>query len=261
MPSTEGRDGGRFFVIHLQKTGGVSLLRRLQHHFGERAVYPDSSDGATQLEPVISVEHLRERLRTRGDEIKVITGHFPLCTVELVGGGFTTVTILRDPVERTLSYLRHHLKETPEDRDKRLEDVYADPYRFHGLVHNHMTKMLSLTADEARDWMQKVVEMFFVPQEQTAAWMLTQVEFTPERLERAKQGLASVDAFGFTERFEELCDDLSHRFGWDLGPPKHENESEPAEVSHELRARIAKDNAMDIELYEFAQRLYRTSSR
>ena len=40
----------------------------------------------------------------------MVTGHFPLCTTELLGGAFTTFTVLRDPVERTLSYLRHHRK-------------------------------------------------------------------------------------------------------------------------------------------------------
>ena len=219
-------------------------------------MYPDDSDESERGDAVISVHQLQERFRARGDEIRVITGHFPLCVAALLGGDFTTLTILREPVERTLSYLRHRQRDAPEDRDKSLEEIYEDPYRFDGLVHNHMTKMFSLTADEATTWMRWVSDAFARPPEETTAWILTKVDFTPQRLERAKEGLASVDAIGLQERFEEFCADLSRRFGWDLGPRLYENRSQPQQASRSLRARIAADNEMDVELYEFGRRLY-----
>ena len=30
----------RYFFVHLQKTAGTTLFRRLKHHFGAAAVYP-----------------------------------------------------------------------------------------------------------------------------------------------------------------------------------------------------------------------------
>jgi hypothetical protein len=237
-------DRGRFFVVHLQKTAGVSLRARLRHHFGPAGVYPDASDGwseersAASIEAVASIDHLRERYRVRRNAIRVVIGHFPLFVTELLGGDFTTLTILREPVERTLSYLRHHRALTPEDADKSLEEIYADPLRFHGLAHNHMVKMFSLTGEEP------------------GVSMLTRVEFTPERLEYAKERLATVSAIGVQERFEEFCEQLERGFGWDLGPPREMNKTGRADVSEEFRARIAEDNAMDIELYEFGCRLY-----
>ena len=246
----------RFFFAHVQKTAGTSLVTGLRHHFGEQAVYPRGSDAADRVESTISVDDLQQRFRARRDEIRVITGHFPLCTTEVLGGEFTTLTILRQPVERTLSYLRHHRQLNPEDRDKRLEDIYFDPYRFDALLHNHMTKMFSLSTEEAIAWMEKITKMFSMKPGEATSWILTKVEFTPERLERAKRGLASVDAIGLQERFDEFCADLSSRFGWDLGPSRHEARTKPEEVSEAFRARIAEDNAMDLELYEFAKRLY-----
>ena len=108
------------------------------------------------------------------------------------------MTVLRHPLERTVSYMRDHRRRTPEDAELTLEEVYDDDLRFHGLIHNHMTKMLSLTPEEMNEG------------------VLTRVEFTPERLERAKERLAGVDVVGLQEEFDSFCAELSARFGWSL---------------------------------------------
>ena len=101
-----------------------------------------------------------------------------------------------------------------------------------------MTKMLSLTLDEAREVGRSGVEI------------------TPQRLEQAKENLLSLDVVGVQERFEDLCDALNQEFGWGLGrEPAWANPSEPVAVSNALRERIAEDNAADIELYQLAQRV------
>lgn len=224
----------RFFFLHLQKTAGTALTRRLRHHFGDRAVYPGPGDGAPP-ESVLSVSHLLERWQARAPEIRMVTGHFPLCTTELLGTEFTTLTVLRDPVERTLSYLRHHREVTPEDGHRSLEDIYEDPVRFE-LVHNHLVKMLSLRPREMTDG------------------ALTPVEFGPARLAEAKQRLGTIDVVGFQHRFDEFCERLTRRFGWDLGPSIFMNRSDETAVAESFRARIALDNADDLELFDFALR-------
>jgi hypothetical protein len=224
----------RFFFVHVQKTAGTALLRRMKHAFGTEAIYPDGTDGE-QPDVVLVQEHLAERFAARRDEIRVVTGHFPLCVSEMLGADFTTLTVLREPVERTLSYLRHHRVLITEDRDVPLEEIYEDPFRFQGLVHNHMVKMFALT-----------------PETMTAG-VLTAVRFEPHHLELAKERLATVDVVGVQERFEEFCSELERRFGWDLGPPLFANRTEPVDVSDEFRARIAEDNALDVELFEYAR--------
>jgi hypothetical protein len=226
-------DPHRFFFLHLQKTAGTALWRRLRQQFDPESVYPGPDDGEPP-EAVLSVDHLVQRWKVRRDEIRVVTGHFPLCTVELLGAPFTTFTLLRDPVERTLSYLRHHREATADDRERSLEEIYADPIRFE-LLHNHMVKMLSLS-----------------PEEMTNG-ALTHVEFTGDRLVRAEQRLQGMSVVGFQEDFESFCAQLTARFGWDLGPPVFMNRTVPVDVSDALRARIADDNALDVELYEFAR--------
>lgn len=236
----------RFFLCHVQKTAGTSLFLGLHRVFHQRELYPNDTDGdLVHVAPQLSVPQLLDRWAERRDEIRMLTGHFPLCTAELLDAPFTTLTMLREPVERTLSYLRHHRKLTPGDRDKPLEAIYEDPFRFDGLIHNHMVKMFSLT-----------------PETMTAG-MLTEVDFTRAHLDRACEQLASVDHVGLQERFDDFWTMLQEDLDWDLGPTAHANRTGEADVDQAFRDRIAEDNALDVELYEFARRLVeeRTAAR
>jgi len=226
-------DGRRpYFFCHLQKTGGSSLIRRLQRHFGDDRVYP--RDDAEIARRAISVPDLVARW-SKGGGVDLVAGHFPLCTRELLGGGFVTFTLLREPVARTLSYLQHHRRLTPADRGKTLEEIYENRFRFNAFVHNHMVKMLSLTSDEM------------------TRGALTRVVFTPDRLERAKAQLATVDLVGVQESFDAFCAALSARFGFRLGAPVFVNRTEPVLATAAFQRRIAQDNALDVELYEMAR--------
>jgi hypothetical protein len=226
----------RFFFVHIMKTGGGSLRRRLIHHFGKVAVYPTIGLDGTDLEKAnVSIDYLRERLAVRGDQIRVITGHFALRTTELIEEPLTTLTLLREPVDRMLSLLRQRRRIQPSARDKTLEEDYES---MHGLGDNNMTKMLSLTPAEL------------------GATLFEGFGVNRGHLERAKEALVGIDAVGLQERFDEFCAALTARFGWDLGAPVTGVNATPAvEVSESFRARIAEDNSFDVELYEFAKRL------
>jgi hypothetical protein len=213
-----------------------------QRTFGPDAVYPRSDDGTDVLELGFSVPRLLDEWRTSSEDIRVIAGHFPLCTMELLDEDFITVTVLRDPVERTLSLLRHLRQRDYQYVDATIEQIYDEPERFpvsfRSELHNHMVKMFSLTPEEMTDG------------------ILTNVAFTPDRLERAKIALSTVEAIGFQESFDSFCAELHTRFGWGADRPKRRlNRTRPMDVSDALRARIAEDNADDIALYEYARSL------
>lgn len=232
-----GREPARYFLVHLQKTAGTALQRALHDVFDDRERYPGTGDG-TPPETVLSVPHLLERWNRRRGEIRFIAGHFPLCTTELLDAPFSTITVLRDPVERTLSFLRH-ARET-EAPGEGLEALYEDPVRFE-LVHNHMVKMLSLSVDEMTDG------------------ALTHVEFDDARLIRARENLRSIDVVGVQERYDIFCATLEERFGWHVDSTLTMNRtSKDGGAEFEtaaLRERIADDNAADLELYELAREL------
>jgi hypothetical protein len=223
-----------WFFVHLHKTAGTALLQRLRLAFGEDAIYPTVSDNWTHF-ATMNLDLLRQRFADGGHGIRVVTGHFPLCTTELLGTPFVTMTVLRDPVERTLSALRDMRERDAEHRGKSLEEIYADPIKFRCLIQNHMVKMLAMTCEEMTDG------------------FLTVLDLDAGHLERAKQNLVEhIDVWGMQEHFEEFCDDLTRRFGWDLGPPRFANRSTPCGAEGGLRERIAEDNRLDVELYQFA---------
>jgi hypothetical protein len=224
----------RWFFVHMHKTAGTALYQRLRHQFPPEAVYPTTADQQANL-ATLHLDLLCRRFDEHGDRIRVITGHFPLCTTELLGVPFTTMTVLRDPVERTLSALRDMRERDAAFHGKALDEIYADPVRFRSLIQNHMVKMLSITTDEMTDG------------------FLTAVDFDATHLERAKRNLVErIDVWGVQEHFEEFCGELVQRFGWDLGAPRFANRTKPFDTDQRLRARIATDNQLDVELYRFA---------
>jgi hypothetical protein len=232
----------RFFVAHMQKTAGTTLRDRLRASFTDEQIYPNATDGADPRVAVISVSHLRERWAIRGGQIRLLTGHFPVRTVELLGAPFLTMTILRHPVERTLSFLRHQAerRQRGANEDTPLVEIYEDPFRFAHMIQNHMVRTLSLSPDEMLEH----------------DGVLTPVPYTPDRLERAKEALAGLALFGLQSRFDEFCAELAERHGLAVGGPLRRNTTELVDVPDRFADRIAEDNALDMELYAYACRLY-----
>lgn len=230
----------RYFFVHLQKTAGTALFQRLRHQFDADAVYPMPQYQGT-AEAVLDVDLMIERVARHGDEVRVVTGHFPLCTVDRLPGTFATFTVLRDPVERALSFLRHQREQEPRFRDASLEEIYDDPICREALIRNHMVRMLSLSAAEMTDG------------------ALTLVTVDDARLAAAQRALHErIDVVGVQERFDAFCAALESRFGWDLGPPRFANRTAAVDVDDALRARIAADNEYDIRLYDVARDLVMT---
>ena len=229
----------RWFFVHMHKTAGTALYQRLHEHFPREAIYPRRAEQKAH-KASLHVDLLCRHFRERGRELRVIAGHFPLCTTELLGVPFTTITVLRDPVERTLSSLRDMRVREPIFRGQPLERIYEEPIRFQCLIHNHMVKMLSITPDEMTDG------------------ALTALEMGDGHLERARRNLVErLDAWGVQEHFDEFCAELTQRFGWNLGAPRFANRTKPFDASEVFRDRIVRDNALDVELYRYAVELRR----
>lgn len=243
------------FFVHVMKTGGTTVFRNLRENYALDELYPYRKldiqyDGKRlDIRHHLSMSYLVSLPEERRRRIRVYTGHFPYVAAELLGGDFTTVTILRDPMERTISLLRQFRRNVPWVNDptrqrpmasRSLDEVYEQPLVFEPLVHNHQTKIFSMRESDAPESYMDLIDI------------------DEARLALAKNNLAKVDVVGVTERYDDFLDEVEARFGWAVERDARANATPASEiqpVSESLRRRIADDNAIDVEFYEYAKQL------
>ena len=72
----------KFFFLHMQKTAGTSLYRHLREVFTDEQIapHPDQTD-----EPGINsdVDWLQRSMAERADEVRLVSGHFPVSYTHL----------------------------------------------------------------------------------------------------------------------------------------------------------------------------------
>jgi hypothetical protein len=247
--------------IHVMKTGGTTVMRNLRETYELDEIYPYRKldirydEGEVDIRHHLSVPYLVALPPERRRSIKVYIGHFPFVVRDLMGIEVQTATILRDPVERTLSLLRQFRRKQPWEEDVRdrrplaartLEEMYDHPLAFGPLIHNHQTKIFSMTA---ADHPQTYMDVIDIDQ---------------DRLELAKANLEQIDVLGIIEQYDQFLDEVEERFGWQIVRGVRKNvtpDSELAPVDPDLRRRIEIDNAIDIELYEHAKSLVASRRR
>jgi hypothetical protein len=236
----------RFFFIHVMRTGGTTFEQQLRRSFPRAQVYPDPDldfPGGDIMHH-LQVSYLLGLPADRLDAIRLFYGHFPYVVTEMLGGDLVTFTVLRDPVDRTISLLRVMREQRAAWHELTLEQIYDDANMFPRLVHNHQTKLYSITREDD-------------PQSYR-----DEIDVDAARLELAKRNLARVEVIGLTERYGEFLDTLRGRFGWQLSEQARLNAAGgPPEEPGALRRRIAADNAIDIEFYEYARELHAARRR
>jgi len=233
-----------FFFIHVMKTAGTTFVRALQQQFPPESIYPTRGidwTSPTDVEAYINIPRLVSLSDARKQQVRIYTGHFPFMVADLLDPDLVTLTVLRDPIDRTISVLKQVKRRDARFRDTPLESIYDDRPTFRFFVENHQTKVFSLTPDD---------------HEVAINCGLT---IDDVRYARAQENLARVDVIGFTESFDAFIAEVRARFGWwpaGVDPQTRANVStEDWDVDPTFRARIAADNAYDIQLYEYAKTL------
>src|SRR6476469_3479642 len=90
------------------RTGGMTFLHHLRQNFAADEVYPDRDLDFPDDDILehLQLSHLLSLSPERRARIRVYSGHLPYMTIELLGRSPVTLTLLRDPVDRTISLLR-----------------------------------------------------------------------------------------------------------------------------------------------------------
>jgi hypothetical protein len=245
----------RFFFIHVMKTGGTSFVRQMLTNFEPDEVYPSEVDRSSpsDIERYGDIPKMIDLSPERRARVRVYAGHLPYVASELLGIDLVRLTLLRDPVDRTVSMLKHLKRRMDRYADLSIEAIYDDDSAFRIFLGNAQTNVFALTADE-RDIVLAFMRSMAVDEPLTRT-----VPVEPHRFERAKANLANVDVIGLSEQYGDFVEELRARFGWwPAGVNAHVRmnvSSEDWPASPALRRRIAEELATDVEFYEYAKEL------
>jgi hypothetical protein len=233
------RSRGTYFFIHVMKTGGTTFVQHIEENFQPHERYPGPERGPRRREAYAMIDQLRALSPERMAEIKVYVGHFPFVASTFVTPTPTTFTILREPVARTISVLRHAKRYQARMQDATLEQIYDDGFIFPMQIHNYQVKQFAMTPNDRLESHLDVIDI------------------DRHRLDVARANLERVDLLGLHEHYDAFVAEVSNRFGWQCGPVTSLRvHNDHWKVSPELHARIVADNAADIAFYEYALELY-----
>ena len=141
-----------------------------RNQFPDSAIYPNRTDGPDKRLSVISLRHLLERWGARlGDEIRLVAGHFPLSTIEVLEAAVRHADGAPAPGRTHVVVPASPTRDQPGRRREVARGDLRRPLPVQRCwIRNHMTRMLSLTREELI----------------VGDGVLGDVEDTPKRLER-----------------------------------------------------------------------------
>lgn len=241
-----GKEGSSIVFLHMPKTGGKTLAAVLRYKYPGRVLFCDST-----YEPLAKIGEIPAERRRAA---RAITGHLHFGVHRYIPGECEYLTVLREPVARVLStyyFIRgnpkHWYHEELARSNMGLEEfvrVAGDPG-----VDNEQTRFLSGRGSGEMLW--RDAEGRLHGSEPTAIGR--------EALEAAKRNLDRFLVVGLTERFDETFILIRRALGWKL--PMYETRNvtrqpRPGPPASEALDLIRERNRLDLELYEYARRLF-----
>jgi hypothetical protein len=119
----------RLFFMHVPKTAGTSFRRFLERSMREQGarvsertrdgIWSQDSESYASYDEFVS----EEGARLRGFDL--VCGHFPYHVTDLLPSGVVVVTVLRDPLARCLSHVKHQMAYERQTHGRTEADVNA----------------------------------------------------------------------------------------------------------------------------------------
>lgn len=254
----------RVLFLHIMKTAGTSLSELLRQWAGDH-----------MSRVALPLDDLMVLSRPELGRLRAVSGHFPFEVVALLPGVFETVTVLRDPIARTVSHYTEFTKQHDPDGTLTLDEflhneVYDVP------SGNYQARQLAHSIDLAKAWisyspMQLYLQAGGTPDQRYPLQAL--FDSTPLRLNdeellgQASANLSRIDIVGVTEELDSLVDRLGSVLGAGrsgapaAAVPRLNASGAGAEAAREvpakLRRLIDQRTQVDRELYEQAVKLSR----
>lgn len=232
----------RILVIHTMKTGGSSLRRIIQSEIGVDAIYPSDQD-LTELPhgwypgPKSLLGSLEAGDTHTAD---VLIGHLPYVLADAMQPRPKVVTLLREPVARTVSMMEHRRRHTPSLRSASYRQLLDHEPFVMGQVKDYQTKIFAF------DSIAECPDHVNVP-----------LAIDDDRFERALARLEKVDVLGLTENIPTFLAELCNTTWLENLEPLRHNEGgygQP-DLPPDVLERILELTARDRVLYERARQL------
>lgn len=176
---------------------------------------------------------------------RLLTGHVPATIVTHLPFETTSLTILRDPVERTISHYfflrsRGHLPLTKQNKPIEIEE-FVDHPGTRGVAYNFQTFQLAVEIDSVGNYADPLSA------------------YDPRK---AIENLQAMTVVGTTENLDLTMSLLHCKLGWDGPDPLATlNPTVPFAARNRLKASTIKAirnaNLCDIEVYEYARQRLR----
>lgn len=219
-------DKGLIF-LHIPKAAGSTLRSIIDRHYPQQVIYKLYGP-QTLIDTFIN---LPEESRNR---IRVLQGHIPFGLHKYLNVPVNYLTMLRDPVERVISFYYWILENREESLYEIVRGMSLSNFADSGfpITSNYQTRLISGSMEDSSD-----------------------------ALAIAKHNLELPNTiFGLSERFDESLILFRNLLGWKSVVYARynvtKNKPEKRDISDSIIETIKRHNRSDIELYQFAKQRF-----
>jgi len=247
------KDDDILYFLHIPKTAGTTLTTFLDDHFNYNKIFKEMVWSGL--------------LKTKTDfrNYNLIRGHFGYGLYRNLSKKPLSITMLRDPIERTISFY-HHINVDPISNNwVPKEFLLKHESLFHllndnekkNIFTNNQTRHIALDLDVIKLAKSKKSEFLYESSYEFVNPNMPQNKL----LEIAKYNLKDFIFFGLQEKFAESLQMLCYVFGWK--PIKNiskymvlSNRPKKKDLSNEVIKKIEEINSLDLDLYNYAKIMF-----
>ena len=230
------------FFCHIPKTAGTTLRKALEARFPASEIVPNHEEILANSGVYPSTQNVFKGMIDRRKYVNLVLGHYHYSFHKILGDPITIV-VLREPIARSISLLKHMITYGGVPREHIL--MFLNRGKFPA-PDNEMTRYLVGTLD---------VSSSDTLDQQHHRLITRPLEDRNAIIAEAEAVLESVDILGVTERFEQLQRPLA-ALGVALPDERHNRALiEDLELTDRQLETIKAHNMLDSEVYRHASRI------